>query len=252
MHRRTLRAALWIVALQAALAAAADQPYQETVDRSFSVSPTVRVGLDNVNGDVSIDVWDRDEVRVQAVKRASTAELLAELDVRFDASDERVEVDTRYPSGHHRGESSSVEYTLTVPRQARIDDVDLVNGDLRIIGVEGGVAADCVNGRIHAENLAGEIELDTVNGAVEVDASTLADGDDVTLESVNGRIDLTLPASADASVRAETVNGSIDNDLGLEVRKGRYIGSSMKGTLGSGGAEVSLSTVNGPISVSRR
>ena len=41
-----------------------------------------------------------------------------------------------------------VEYTLTVPRWAVIDDVELVNGSLMITGVQGGIDADTVNGNI--------------------------------------------------------------------------------------------------------
>jgi DUF4097 and DUF4098 domain-containing protein YvlB len=134
----------------------------------------------------------------------------------------------------------------------QLDSIDLVNGDLVMTGVEGGVEADSVNGTIRAEGVAGDVILATVNGAIELDASTLGGGDELALDSVNGSIEVVLPASADASLDAETVNGAIHNDLGIEVRKGQYIGSSMHGTLGSGAGRLSIETVNGPISVHGR
>lgn len=249
MLRRLTFTTLWILVLGATLAVGSDQPYEEYVDQTFSVTTAARVSLDNVNGDASIAVWDRDEVRVQAVKKASSPELLAELEVEIAATGDRVDIETHYPSRQGSGQSRSVEYTLTVPRGARLASVDLVNGSLLIVGVEGGVEASCVNGGVRAEGLAGRIELGSVNGSVEVALSAMAPGDAVVVESVNGPIEVLVPRGAGATLRAETVNGRITNDLGLEVRKGRYVGSSMHGVVGSGAAEVSLETVNGPITV---
>lgn len=250
--RRATVVSLWVLVLAATLAAGADLPYEEIVDQTFAVSATARVSLDNVNGDASIETWDRDEVRVQAVKRASSPDLLAALRIDIDASSERVDIDTRYPGTLGSGQGTSVEFTLTVPRHANIDSIELVNGNLRILDVDGGVAADCVNGTIRASGLAGRIELESVNGTVELELGRLDPGGEISVESVNGSLEIFLPAAADIAVHAETVNGSITNDLGLEVRKGRYVGSSMHGVVGSGGADLSLETVNGPISVRAR
>ncbi len=72
---------------------------------------------------------------------------------------------------------SEVEYTLTVPRFASIDGVDLVNGDLLIDGVEGDIEADTVNGTIVVRGAAGEIELDTVNGGIELELGSIVNHD---------------------------------------------------------------------------
>ncbi len=69
------------------------------------------------------------------------------------------------------------------------------------------------------------------------------------MEAVNGRLDLYLASSLGADVRADTVNGSLKNDFGIEVRKGKYVGSDFQGSVGGGGAKVALETVNGSIYV---
>jgi DUF4097 and DUF4098 domain-containing protein YvlB len=142
-----------------------------------------------------------------------------------------------------------VEYTLTVPRSAVIDDVDLVNGNLMIVGVEGGIDAETVNGNIVVRETAGEASLSTVNGGIEIYVDRLASADGVDLETVNGSIDLYLASSVGADIRAESVNGTLANDLGIAVAKGKYVGSSFDGTVGGGGSRVDLDTVNGRISV---
>ena len=237
-----------------AAAAATAGSYTETFDQTYPVDHGAEVGLENINGDVTIEVWDRAEVRVYAVKSASSPERLEALRIDVDVSSRGVFVDTHYPSSRDlsfddRQGHSKVEYTLTVPRFATIDGVELVNGDLLIDGVEGSVDADTVNGTIVVRGASGEIELETVNGGIELELGPGV-SDEISLSSVNGTIEVFLAGSAE--IRAETVNGRISNDFGLEVKKGKYIGSSMSGSIGAGGPVIELETVNGGIQVSSR
>jgi DUF4097 and DUF4098 domain-containing protein YvlB len=245
-------------------AAAAEGAFEDYFDQSFPLAAGGSVSIENVNGDVTIEVWDRDEVRVQAVKSASSTELLEGLKIEIDASDSSVRIETDYPSTrwsrHEHGEehgqrqstSMQVEYTLTVPRSAAVDDVDLVNGSLSVDGVEGGVAAETVNGQIVVRRAAGGFELSTVNGGIELYAELLGRDERVVMESVNGTLDLYLDGSVGADIEAESVNGKLRNDFGIEVRKGKYVGSDFSGSVGGGGSRVSLETVNGSIAVHSR
>jgi len=232
---------------------AAGAGYEEIVDQSYPLAAGGSVALENVNGDVSIEVWERDEVRVYAVKSASSPELLDELQVKVDAGRDRVFIDTRYPSmrGSDDGQRrfTRVEYTVTVPRTATLDEIELVNGNLTVVGVEGGIDAATVNGNIMVRDCAGSASLGTVNGGIEAHIDRLSFDNRLDLEAVNGRLDLYLASSLGADLMADTVNGSLKNDFGIEVRKGKYVGSDFRGSVGGGGAKVSLETVNGPINV---
>jgi len=227
--------------------------YAEIVDQSHRLATGGSVALENVNGDVSIEVWERDEVRIYAVKSASSPELLEELQVKVDAGNNQVRIDTRYPSmrgsDHGQRRFTKVEYTLTVPRTAMLDEIELVNGNLTVVGVEGGIDAATVNGNIMVRDCAGSADLGTVNGGIEAHFDRLDFGNKLDLESVNGRLDLYLAPSVGADLRADSVNGRLKNDFGIDVRKGKYIGSDFHGSVGGGGAKVALETVNGSIHV---
>ena len=231
----------------------ADQQYSEVFDQTYALEEGGTVAIDNVNGDVSIEVWERPEVQVHAVKKASSQELLdgLKIDVRADGS--AVRIDTDYPSTRGRWDGErvrlEVEYTLTIPRSAALDDIDLVNGNLSVVGVEGGIQAASVNGTIVVRDGVGDAVLSTVNGGIELYVDRLGSGDNVELESVNGSIDLYLSGSVGADLRAESVNGRLQNAFGLEVHKGKYVGSDLQGAVGGGGAKVEIETVNGEISV---
>ena len=139
-----------------------------------------------------------------------------------------------------------MHYTLHVPQNARIGEIKLVNGSLTVQKLSGEIRADLVNGKLSASDLAGEADLATVNGTINANYTSLNNVHEIKLKSVNGRIDLLLPQSPNADVDASVVNGSISTDFPLTV-KGRFVGKSMSGTLGSGGLRIQLSNVNGSI-----
>lgn len=236
------------------------ESFEAIVDETVALSPGGSVSLENINGDATIEVWGSDEVRIYAVKSASSQELLDDLEVEIEADLKSVRIDTEYPSsreypgeerdhGDRERRHMKVEYTLTVPRWAMIDDVDLVNGNLLIVGVQGEIDAETVNGNIVVRESAGHASLATVNGAIELYVDQLGGSDRVDLEAVNGSIDLYLSSAVGADIRAESVNGTLSNDLGIAVAKGKYIGSSFEGSIGGGGSRIDLETVNGEIKV---
>jgi DUF4097 and DUF4098 domain-containing protein YvlB len=219
---------------------------REEFHQAYTLSANGRVELSNVNGSVNITGGEGTEVKVDAVKHARSAGALSECRIVVDARPDFIRIETKYPEHEgHYGNAASVDFTVRVPRGARLDKISVVNGELEIAGISGEVDGSSVNGSVRVNNVSGHIDLSSVNGSVEVEAT--AEDKDVRLHSVNGRVSLTLPSDTQSDISAKTVNGSIHNDFGLAVDKGRYVGSHLKGKLGSGGAHVELDTVNGSI-----
>ncbi len=241
--------ATFVAVLCVAGLAFADAPFRETFDQSYPVAAGARVSLSNVNGGVQVNVWDQNSVRVQAVKEAESQADLDALRIEVAATSSSVAVETRYPHGTHS--HLSVEYTLTVPKGASLDTIDLVNGDLTVAGLGGEVHAKLVNGEAKLSGLAGNVEVHTVNGEQNVELQQLASGQRVELKTVNGSVRLALAAAVAAEVHAKTVNGHLSNDFGLPVNKHEYVGADMTGAIGSGGGEVRLESVNGAIVVTK-
>lgn len=230
----------------------------EEFHQSYPLSLTGRVNISNINGDVHINAWDRNEVKVDAVKRAYRPERLSEATIDVTNTADSISIKTKYPernltfdSRTRENNPASIEYTLTVPRGARIEDVSLVNGSLDIEGVQGDVKASLVNGKVQANDLSGEVNLSAVNGAIEVNAARLTESKGVNLNAVNGSIVLIVPSGASAQVKASTVHGQINNDFGLTVEEGQYVGRSLSGQIGSGGPRIRLNNVNGSITIKR-
>ncbi|MGI8899250.1 MAG: DUF4097 family beta strand repeat-containing protein [Pyrinomonadaceae bacterium] len=238
-----------------------DEPSQEVREdfqQTYPLSANGRLSLENLNGGVRIAVWDRDEVQVNAVKRAYRRERLNEAKIEVNATAEAIRIKTTYPdwnqtfTDEQKGRYNNpavVDYTLTVPRKVRLESVDLVNGSLDVDGVEGDVKASSVNGRVTARGLAGVAKLSTVNGSLEAAFTKLEEAKPITLGSVNGNVTLIIPSDANAVVRAGTVHGAISNEFGLNVQHGDYVGHELYGQIGAGGPRIKLGNVNGRISL---
>jgi DUF4097 and DUF4098 domain-containing protein YvlB len=226
----------------------------EEFHHTYPLGAGGRVELDNINGAVHITAWDKDEVKVDAVKYANTKERMDQAEIEVESGSSYVSIRTRYHDHENTWNSdgwnnpASVEYTLTVPRNARLDEIQLINGPLDIHGVAGEVRASCINGRMTVQGLQGRVKLDSVNSRMDVQFDKLSNSP-IELSSVNGGIELTLPSDAKAEVEASTVSGSIEDSFGLHVNNHRWVGHDLRGELGSGGPRIQLSNVNGRIEI---
>src|ERR1044072_5489483 len=131
-----------LIALFACLAMAsvgsAQQEVREEFHQTYPLAATGRVSLENINGAIHIKTWERNEIKVDAVKTAPTRERLAEAEIKIDSfSPDSINIHTEYPRwtddfdakrDRRHEEPASVEYTLTMPRTARLESVELING----------------------------------------------------------------------------------------------------------------------------
>lgn len=245
-----------VILAGAAMLPAFAEEVREEFHQTYPLAATGSFGLANISGDVRIVGWDRNEVKIDAVKTASSKERLDELKIEVEATPDRVYVRTKYPetqgrAKEGRNERTAVEYTVSIPKSAKVDKVKLVNGNLTIENVNGDMNAATVNGRITASKPGGNVDFSTVNGRIEATLGKAEASKLVELKTVNGEIGLALPADSAAHVKANTVHGNITNDFGLTVVKGQFVGSSLEGQIGSDGANVRMKTVNGAISISK-
>lgn len=249
--------AVLLLAAYSASAASGKRGVSEKFEKSYAITTGGAVSLENVNGNVKVTTWDKNEVRIEAFKSADSREALDRLKIEVDASGKRVEIHTRYPRHEDggNGHDMSVNYVLTVPKGVSLDRIRTVNGQVDIAGVQGDVTVSTVNGPIETDGLKGSCELKTVNGRINAEFSALPSGQEVNLKSVNGVLTLGLPDNANANIKASTTVGRISSDFGLE-KSGRSasnsfvrVGESLRGKLGNGGTRVTLETVNGSIDI---
>lgn len=239
----------------------------ERFEQTYPLNQTGRVAVSNINGSITVDVWDSAQVKLEYVKTSDDREALADLVVKIDARADYFSVETdqsklvrNVTSGKAGGRKnyfrSDVAYHLTVPRGAILDEIATVNGTVNIKDTSGATKASAVNGTVNATNLRGaSANLSTVNGTVNADFDRLPTSGKISLNTVNGAVNVTIPSDSEAVLRANSMNGNITNDFNLPVRKGQYVGRDLYGRIGASGAatvQIRLNSVNGELAVKRR
>ncbi len=216
--------------------------------RRYALEPAGIVSIENIQGDISVEAWDRAEAEVAVVKDAMGGTAASD-NVRIDvaADGKKLELRTLYPP--QSDDPVRVSYKLRVPRQVRLDHLRTVVGNIRVRNVEGWVDARTLNGSIEEINVTGGIAARTLNGNIAVSLRSMCDKNaPVQMETVNGQLFLALPADSNAALSLSTVSGHIDSAYTLKVSDTPG-DSSLRATLGQGGALVRLRTVRGDIQV---
>jgi len=214
--------------------------------RTYSLPPNGHVIIQNLYGDVSILAWDRDEVLVEATKRSSDPHRLDEAQVVVEPSSTGLSIRTQYSSAD-TAHPASVEYRITVPRSATLDQVKLINGGLWISGLSGAITASAVNGSIRAEKLGGFADLSTINGRLYAEFNRVTATNHISLRSINGPISLSIPSGSGATVNARNQSGGIQSDFGKAIRGDT--GLELHARINKGGADIRVHNVNGGISI---
>lgn len=218
-------------------------------DTVVQVDRGIRLDMEAWRGQVTVQVWDRDAVRVRT---ASPGERSPEFS--------RVGSVLRVRPAGGVDHAANMEFDVTVPRWMGVS----IHGqqvDVSITGTEGEVAIETVSGPVVIEGGRGRVSVRTLSGRIaisntrgRVDAWTL--NESVTLENIVGDISvettnggITMRGVRSGSVRAATVNGSVTYH-GHVLDQGRYAFTTHNGNIdvtipGTANATVSAATYHG-------
>jgi hypothetical protein len=209
---------------------------------------------------------DVDEVEIRVVRRGDGMLICAVFPNTGGSSRrDRDDDDRRGGDGDcsNRGRRSSrrdfdarVDFVVRVPAGVRLAAAS-VSGDVSATGLRAAVSAHSVSGNVEVST-SGPAEASSVSGDVTATLGRTG-GEDLDFRSVSGNVTLRLPAGIDADFEARTLSGEIESDFPLSHvgrDRGRgwvnvRVGEHVRGTLGRGGADLSVNTVSGNIIVRR-
>jgi len=220
---------------------------EKELHQTFPLAPGGTFELQNVNGPVEIQGWDKNEVEIDAVKVAK--EKASDIDrvaIEIDAKPNDVAVTTRYPQ--NEGVEVAVMYTVHVPHGARIERLATVNGTLKVAGVDSVAELHTVNGNIEVYEGGGGVHAHTTNGNVHLELLRCLDEKGMAAETTNGSVELAVPETMQANLEARSLNGSFYSELPLSLESSLKP-REMRGKFGKGGAPIRLNTVNGGIRI---
>lgn len=206
------------------------------VEKTFQVDPDQQISLNLKFGEqILIRAWDKNEVAFKATININRGKLNEALQLGFDEQDARLNITSEYDkemlktgrredcpeNGYstyswngkdgHAMVCSKITYEVYVPEGA----------DLAV------------------ESISGNIELVDVTGPVRA-------------KSISGFVDLSWPQGKPATIDMKTISGEAYTDMdGLQISNEKehipLVGYKINGTIGGGGARVSLESVSGNI-----
>lgn len=245
-----LRKSLLVSALFAVVLAVAAVPgfaISKQFDQTYPLEPGGTFELQNVNGPVEVQGWDRNVVEIHAVKTAKRNE--ADLDrvtIQVAAKPKAISVSTRYPQDE--GVEVAVEYIIHVPHRAHVEHVSTINGTVVVAGVDAVDDLHTVNGNIEVYDGGGNVHAHTTNGNIHLELAHFRGGTGASAETTNGSVLVALPSDTSAELETRCLNGNFMSEMPVAMESSLRP-REMHGRLGKGGAPIKLSTINGGIRV---
>lgn len=248
---------LWGAALLLIVAtgpALAQKTAEERFEKAYELTGINKVRVQNVNGAVHLESWDRNYLRVVAVKKAKgnrAAQALRDTEIRVTKSGSAITVETILPKRGRglewflfRAEGAEVGYDLFLP-PGTPTEIETVNGRVTAERRSGALTLNTVNGSVRVEVQDGPVKVNTVNGSVEV--AFLGPLRPAELETVNGSV--SVICAKDSSIRYElqTVNGRIESEFANLNVEGKWGPKEARGALNGGRDRLAVETVNGEV-----
>jgi hypothetical protein len=152
---------------------------------------------------------------------------------------------------------------IQVPTQTSLVLTATNNGDIIVEGVVGDIEVNNTNGGVRLTGVSGAVVAHALNEDV-VASLTGVSGKPMSFSSLNGDINLTLPASVKANVRLQPGNGEVYSDFDIDMQPsilkqeggqrtgGKYVlrvEQTMVGRINGGGPEITCKTFNGNIRI---
>ncbi len=219
--------------------------HEETIEKTFNLDKNGEFSLKNINGTISVKTHSQDKAIVKATKSAKDKDELTQIDVKFDYSDNTLNVFTKRKKAHSH---VRVNFEVWLPKDLKESSIKTVNGEVQIDGSYKQVEVSSVNGKIHMQGSFGNAECETVNGSIGIYFKTKLAGN-LEAQTVNGGVKIELLKKSDFKFEADTLNGAISSDFSeISIKKG-FVGKSAEGTVGNGNFKVSVKTVNGSIKI---
>lgn len=224
-------------------------------------------------GSIKVNVWDKTEIYVKAVKINSSSgdnqELLnklKEIELTYNQEGDNYAVRAVFPELNIN--SLSVDLEISVPKSLAVYNIDSQVGDVELSGLNGQINTSGSVGKVQIDECSGTMTLRTATGDITVRNSSLK-GDcsftnnagrvlfDGTIDSQGtyrmttnaGKVDITLPKDEAFNLNASTNVGSID--CGFKV-SGESRNTNIQGQVNGGGPKLILVNNVGSVSINKR
>jgi hypothetical protein len=226
---------------------------REEIRKSFELQPGARIEVQGINGKIDIQTSDTKIAEVYVVRTAGSRDSLTIREVTVEQTATGLLVKSRQVRHgfwqHLFGTDPREDVTIKAPRQIALA-LKGINGRVTTGDIEGSLEAKGINGRVELGQSTDSAEVSGINGDVSLVLTKLG-SQGARVSGVNGAIELKLASGLNADLIAHGMNGSVRSELSdVNIEKDQF-GSHYSARIGSGGAPINISGINGNVRLTR-
>jgi hypothetical protein len=102
---------------------------------------------------------------------------------------------------------------ITTPRNTSVSVENTFGGRVDVKNIEGDIDIRGLNGEVTLDRIAGSALVETMNGEIHATFVKVTEGKPLFFSSMNGAIEVRIPANTKANVRLRTQNGAVLTDF---------------------------------------
>jgi hypothetical protein len=208
--------------------------------------------LENMDGDIFIEGWDRDEVELVLEKffnpRSGRLGIYGRRDFVPEVDVEETEGLLRIRTRSREMEMGSVNFIMKVPHSINLRRIISREGYISVSGIYGKSVLEVIKGDVAVENYSGSLSVFVEEGSIEAELLDLRDSDDINLSAGRGDITIRLLEEVKAFVEASVSGGEIVSDFEYEKQE-PFDRAAFQ--IGEGGPGIRLSTLDGSVFIHR-
>lgn len=161
------------------------------------------------------------------------------------------------------------DLVIYVPVDTSVKLNTVNNGNITVEGVSGEIDANSLNGDVTVKDVSGAVVAHALNGKLIVSLSRVPPDKTMSFSTLNGDVDVTLPADTKANVKMQSEHGDIFTDFDITMKassarqpvretgedgRGHRIrfDRAMYGSINGGGPEFQFTTLNGTIYIRKK
>ena len=220
---------------------------RDEIRKTVELSPGARVNVSGINGAVTIETSDTRTAEIYIERTAESQEALARRKIVINSTPDSLTIKGEKDGsvlGRIFGSNPRENVTLRLPRQIALETSG-VNGAVKVGEIDGPVEISGINGRVDVAQASGSANFSGINGQVSFALNSLGK-EGIDISGINGNIELRLSENVNADLEAHGMNGVVTSELPNVVvdktSRGNYTAR-----IGSGGASISASGINGNI-----
>ncbi|HEX8178256.1 MAG TPA: hypothetical protein VF525_01810 [Pyrinomonadaceae bacterium] len=228
-------------------------PERDAFDQNYPLASGANVRVSGINGTMIVETANISTAEVHIVRTART---------RADLEHHRVLVEQTASGLYIHGEQENNKWgdkrwgdvrqrvTLRVPRQIEFE-ASGINGRATVGEIDGPVRLSGINGKVEVAQARGFSDISGINGSVAITITQLGERG-IRVSGINGGVELRFADALNADLHVNGINGSVVADVPNVVVQGRVNRSNFNAQIGSGGAPINVSGVNGHVRLAPR